>query len=178
MSSVITTNSVAWPSTATRPKDSVAIDHAPILVPGHDDAGGIYQGYACYRTGTTQKNDFSVATDEFGLDASQSIIYLREFDPFSIHEAYNFADSIGIENDPMMFVQCQPGMKYWLKCAALTLVEGTRYNITNGLITAIDDPTPDAVVYNAHLFTSLALATTLTGWAPFRYEGLVAIDST
>jgi len=178
MSTVITCPSLNWPSTATRPSRTVAIGHEPIRIPAHDDAGGLYQGYACFRTGTTQYNDMTIAADEHGLTAALSAIYIVEMDEWGVHQSQNHADEAYSANDPITVVKCEIGKGYWLKCVALTLVEDTRYNITDGFITAIDDPTPDAVVYNVHAFKSLAYATTLTGWAPFEYLGLVAIDST
>ena len=176
--SVITCPTFNWPSTVTRPSRTVAIGHEPERFPAHDDAGGLLQGYACYRSGGTQYNDMTVAADEHGITAALGAIYLVELDEWGVHQAYNHADAAYSADDPITVVRCQIGKKYWLKCVSLTIVEDTIYNITDGFITAIDDPTPDAVVYNVHGFRSLAYATTLTGWAPYEYVGLVAIDST
>lgn len=179
MASVVTVPTVSFPSTATAPNNTVCIDHQGDRVSGHDDVGGLYQGYLCYRTGTTQKNDFTVAADEHpgGAVVTNNIMYVVERQISDIHQSYNFADEAYGENDPIVVVRLEVGKKYWLKVNALTIVEGTLYNPVGGTVGAIDDPTPDAITINTHGFIALAAATTLTGWCPFLYEGIVSIDT-
>ena len=178
---VVTVPTVSFPSTATKPNKTICIDHNAERLSGHDDAGGLLQGYLCYRTGTTQKNDFTVAIDEHpGLTVvTFNILYAVEVVTSDIHQAYNHADAAYSANDPIVVVRLEAGKKYWLKVSGETIVEGTLYNpITGGFVGAIDDPTPGAIVGNTHGFIALAPADTLTGWAPFLYEGIVSIDTT
>ncbi len=174
---VITCPTVSFPSTATQPNNTICIDHFGEKVNGHDDAGGLYQGYLCYRSAGTQKNDFTVASDEFGDAAAEGTIYAVERQVSDAHQSYNFADEAYSANDPIVVVRLEIGKKYWLKVSGETVVEDTLYNAVGGTVGAIDDPTPDAITKSVHIFRCLALATTLTGWCPFEYQGYRAIDT-
>ena len=176
---IVTVPSVSFPSSATKPGNTICIDHGGERISGHDDAGGLYQGYLCYRTGTTQQNDFTVASDEHpgGAVVTDNILYAVEYVSSDIHQSYNYADEAYSANDPITVVRLEVGKKYWLKVTSLSVVEGTLYNPVGGTVGAIDDPTPDAITVNTHGFICLAPATTLTGWCPFLYEGIVSIDT-
>lgn len=179
MATSITCPTVGWPSLATKPNGTICIGHEGKRLTAHDDAGGLYPGYLCYRTGTTQKNDMTVAIDEHPGQAvvTFNTLYAVELPVSDIHQAYNFAEAAYSENDPIQVVEIEIGKMYWLKVSSLTLVEDTLYNPVGGTIGAIDDPTPDAVTGNTWGFKSLAYATTLTGWAPFLCVGIIAIDT-
>ena len=179
MSTVPTVPTVGFPSTATRPNNTICIDHNGERLTGHDDAGGLLAGYLCYRTGTTQANDFTVAIDEHpGLVATWHQLYAVEIPVSDIHQAYNYCDGAYAENDPIVVVKIEIGKKYWLKVAGLTIVEDTLYNPVGGTIGFIDDPAPDAIEGWTHGFVALAYATTLTGWMPFTYVGIIPLDTT
>lgn len=162
-----------------------------------DAASTLVAGTLCYLTGGTSVNDMSVCTDEYGKNSAEGKVYAVEI----IEHDPNFATTMDQPEFPnrlpnssvtlanyapaadkdIIVIPLEMGMYVWLligNAVNASVTKDTIYNcVGNGIVGAIDDPTPDQVVYNVHGFRAVATVTNYN-WALFEYIGLHAVDST
>jgi hypothetical protein len=162
-----------------------------------DVASTLCAGVACYLSGTTNANDMTACTDEWGSNASEGMIYfteIMEHDPnFATttdqpefpnrlpNTSVTLANYAPAENKAILVIPAVKGMFVWLLIANAvnaSVTKDTMYNITAAdIIGAIDDPTPDAITKGVHGFRAVATVTNYN-WALFEYVGIVPIDTT
>lgn len=163
-----------------------------------DDSSVLTAGVICYLGGTTQANDMKASTDEWGKDLANGKCYVVEIQEHNPHFAttidqpeypnrmpnsnVTLSNYAATANQPVIVIPLEIGMKFWGvigNAVNASVTKDTIYNVnaSGGIIGAIDDPSPDAIVGSVHGFRAIATVTN-NNWALFEYVGFVGLDTT
>ena len=167
------------PGGGTEPFDRIIVE-SPFgskFFNAQDDAGGLIAGLLCYRTGTTQANDMTVAGANHGSLGTQAKFYVVEIQADGAHmpAPYDKATAYG-ENDPILVREVRIGDRLWLKGSTLSVAEDQIVIMeAAGLVALVGDVDGAAIDLSGHGFVSLGSLSEGT-WMLGEYIGHYCYD--
>jgi len=174
--------SVLFHSRETEPLSTVLINDGGALVERKTmtaDTANLKPGMLTYITASTYPNEITESGAEHGKLTTSGGIWVVDIEASTANLAQNWTkDTAYADLDSVQAFHLRSGMQIWLRGSSLTAaLEEILVPAASGLITNVDDTSPDDLVYNAHSFKALTALTSGT-WIPCEYVGLSAIDST